>query len=59
MVDVSLHDPLEAIPDAQDLDVLQLGPDRGRADDAVDARSRAAAHEDRQLVLHFALSGRQ
>ena len=52
MVDVALHDPLEAVPDAQDLDVLELGPDRGRANDAVDAGGGSAADQDGQLVLH-------
>ena len=37
VVDVALHDPLEAVADADDVDAFELGADRRRADDAVDA----------------------
>ena len=51
VVDVALHDPLEAVADAEHLDALEDGADGGRADDAVDAGRRAAADEDRQPVV--------
>ena len=36
-VDVALHDPLEAVADADDLDAFEPAADRRRADHAVDA----------------------
>ena len=39
---VALHQPLEAILDAEHVDATQDGANRGRADHAVDARRRAA-----------------
>jgi hypothetical protein len=42
VVDVAVHDPLEAVADPDDFHVLQARPDGGRADHAVDAGSRSA-----------------
>ena len=51
VLDVPLHEPLEAVADAEDGDALELGADRGRADDAVDAGRRSAADEDRHVLV--------
>ena len=51
VVDVALHEPLEAVADADDVDAFEPGADRRRADDAVDAGRRAAADEDCELVM--------
>ncbi len=51
VVDVPLHDPLEAVADADDLDAFELGADRGRADDAVDAGRGTATDEDREFLV--------
>ncbi len=48
VIDVALHDPLEAVAHPEHIDSLQPCPDGGRADDAVDPRCRPAAHQDRQ-----------
>ena len=59
VIDVALHDPLEPVADAEDVDAFEPGADGGRADDAVDAGRRAAADENRQLMvmLHFQKDG--
>ena len=44
--DVALHEPLEAVENADDLDTLEGAADGGGADDAVDAGSGTSAHED-------------
>ena len=44
--DVSLHQPLEPVADADDLDAFELAADGCGADDAVDAGRRPAADED-------------
>ena len=49
--DVALHEPLEAVADADDLDALERARMVGGADDAVDAGSGTSAHEDGDLVL--------
>ena len=46
MADVPLHDPFEAVPDAQHLDAFEVGPDGGGTDDAIDPRRRPSADED-------------
>ena len=46
----ALHDPLEAVADAEDLDALEPGADGGGADDAVDAGGGAAADEDGEFL---------
>ena len=51
VVDVALHDPLEAVADAEHVDAFELRADRRRPDDAVDAGRGTAADEDRQLLL--------
>ncbi len=51
VVDVTLHDPLEAVADADDLHARELGADRRRADDAVDARRRSTADKDGELAV--------
>ena len=51
VVDVALHDPLEAVADAEHLDPLEQAADRGRADDAVDAGGGPAPDQDRQSLL--------
>ena len=51
VVDVALHDPLEAVADAEDLDALEHAADGRGADDAVDAGGGAAADENGQSLL--------
>ena len=51
VIDVAVHDPLEPVADADDVDARQPSPDRGRADDAVDTGGRSPGHEDRQFVF--------
>ena len=43
---VPLHDPLEPVADADDVEPAETGADRGRADDAVDAGGGTAADEN-------------
>ena len=51
MVDVPFHDPLIAILDAEDLDVVVLGAlDGDGTDDAVDAGSWPAANDQSQAT---------
>ena len=47
---------LRKVAQPEDVDSLQPSPDRRGADDAVDARCRAAADQDRQVVMVFHLS---
>ena len=35
MIDVALHDPLEAVAEPDDLEAFELGADGGGADDAL------------------------
>ncbi len=51
VVDVALHDPLEAVADPEHLDALEQAADGGRADHAVDAGSGPAPDQDRQSLL--------
>ncbi len=51
MIDVALHDPREAVANADDLDAFEASADRGRADDRVDAGGRATTDEDGKLVM--------
>ena len=51
VIDVALHDPLEAVADAEDLDAFERGADGRRADDAVDAGGGAAADQDGEIVM--------
>ena len=53
VLDVALHDPLEAVADADDLDAFEPRADRRRADHAVDARGRPAADENRHVGVVF------
>ena len=57
VIDVALHEPLEAILDAEHVDALEQCADGGGGDDAVDAGRRPSAHEDREFlaVRHEAL----
>ena len=60
VIDITAHDPLEPIADAEHLDIFDPRADRRRADDAVDAGGRAAPDEDGEVlvVLHaLILSG--
>ena len=49
VLDVALHDPVEAVADAEHPDAFERAPDGGGADDAVDAGGGAAADEDREV----------
>ena len=53
VVDVPLHEPLEAVADADDVEPFEAGADGGRGDDAVDAGGGAAADEDRKTLVMF------
>jgi hypothetical protein len=54
MADITLHDPLETVAQADDFQLLEPGPDGGRPDDAVDAGSWTASDENCEVlvVLH-------
>src|SRR5262249_37852360 len=58
MVDVALHDPLEAVADAEDGDSLERAADGRGPDDAVDSRCGPAPYEDgeRAVLAHVAPS---
>ena len=63
VLDVAAHDPLEAVPDPEDLDTLEDGADRRGPDHAVDAGGGTASDQDRQLLavtfLHGCLTRRE
>src|SRR5207244_232944 len=44
LADIALHEPLEAVVDADDFDAVVDRLDGNRADDAVNARRRTTAH---------------
>ena len=50
VVGVALHDPLEPVADANDVQPCETRANRGGADDAVDTGSGTAADEDCELV---------
>ena len=56
VIDVALHDPREAVADADDINTLEAGADRRRADDRVDAGGRATTDEDGELVMRHEVS---
>jgi hypothetical protein len=51
VIDVALHDPLEPVADADDVDAFDPGADGGRADDAVDAGRGTAPDEDGDVLV--------
>ena len=51
VLDVALHQPLEAVAAADDLESFETRADRGRADDAVDAWRGSAADENCERVM--------
>ena len=51
--DVPVHQPLEAVADADDVHAFEGGADGGGADDAVDAGSGTAAHQDGEFFVMF------
>jgi hypothetical protein len=53
VIDVALHEPLEAVAHADDVDAFEPGADGGRGDDTVDAGGGAAADEDRETLVMF------
>ena len=53
VIDVPLHQPFEAVADADDVEPLEPGADGGGGDDAVDAGRRPAADEDGEAVMMF------
>ena len=53
VLDVSLHEPLEAVTDADDVHAFEPGADGGGRDDAVDARGGTAADQYRQSLMVF------
>ena len=57
VLDVALHDPLEAFLEAEHLVALERGSNGRSTDDAVDSGSGAPAYEDRDplLLVHAAL----
>ena len=53
VVDIAAHDPFEAIPNPDDLDVLQLSAYRRRTNHAIDAGGRATGDKNRKpFVMH-------
>ena len=53
VIDVPLHQPLEAVADADDVEPFEAGADGGRGDDAVDAGGGSAADEDGEPLMMF------
>ena len=53
MIDIAAHDPFEAVFNAHHFHAFQDGPDGGGADNAVDARGRAAANQNGQFLWRF------
>ncbi len=53
VIDVTSHQPFEAVADAEDIDPFESCPNRCRRDDTVDAGSRTAADEDRKTLMMF------
>ena len=51
VIDVPLHQPLEAVADADDVEPLEPRANGGGGDDAVDAGRGPAAHEDGKAVM--------
>ena len=51
VADVALHDPFEAVAQAEHFDAVEPRADRGRGDDAVQTRRRSAAAENCQFVV--------
>ena len=58
MIDVALHDPLEAVAEPDDVNPFEPGADGRRADDAVDPWGGASTDQDREIlmVLHRSTS---
>src|SRR4030095_3878602 len=56
VVDIALHDPFEAVANADDLAAFQPGADGGGADDTVDTGSGPAARDDCEIgvLIHSA-----
>jgi hypothetical protein len=54
MADITLHDPLETVAQADDFHLFEPSPDGGRPYDAVYAGSGTAGNQDREVlvVLH-------
>ena len=53
VIDVPLHEPFEAVADADDVEPFEPGADGGGGDDAVDAGGRPAADEDGEPLMMF------
>ena len=51
VLDVALHQPLEPVADADDVDAFQLRADGRRADHAVDPGRGAARDEDAHVLV--------
>src|SRR5678816_1017081 len=51
VVDVAVHDPLEAVTDADDFDAFELAANGGRGDDAVDAGRGPSGNQYREARL--------
>ena len=49
VIRVAVHDPLEAVLNAEHVDAGQARADRRRADHAVDSRRRSTRHQDRHF----------
>ncbi len=49
--DVTLHDPLEAVADTDDVDAFQNSADRGGRYDTVDPGGGTSADEDGEMLM--------
>src|SRR5947207_12515487 len=49
MVGIALHDPLKSVSNPEDFDSIQFRANCRRCNDAVDARRRTAADQNREL----------
>ena len=55
VIDVALHDPFEAVANAEHVDPIEPGPNRRRPNHAVDARGRSSADENSERLVMFHL----
>jgi len=51
VIDVTLHDPLKPVAQADDFEALELGPDGRRTNDCIDTGRRAAADKNGQFLV--------
>ena len=53
VLDVPLHQPLEPVADADDVEAFEPGADGRRGDDTIDPGGRSTADEDGEPLMMF------